>query len=227
MSESQHDVLLIEAGRLTTIGAWTRTVAHEINNPLLAILGLVEFVIEDVEDGTESQAFLELIQQNGLEIKDVVRRLLEFTHEPADEQAAVPMATLTAETVELARGLSPVACGSISEYYTDRSTTVHGNANQLKQVLLHLIRRGERTMLDGGVLRIDVSCQGRAVRVAVTARRERPEASKSPPAEQSELELGLAVARAIARAHGGELRLRDQPRGAELVLTLPAHETTD
>ena len=204
MSESQHDVLLIEAGRLTTIGAWTRTVAHEINNPLLAILGLVEFVIEDVEDGTESQAFLELIQQE--RSRDQGRRSqIARVHARAGGRASrrpdgdphrrdgrARPGTQPGGVRLDQRVLQPIGRRPSTETRTSSS-----RCSCTSSV------RGERTMLDGGVLRIDVSCQGRAVRVAVTARRERPEASKSPPAEQSELRARpRRRARDRARARG-------------------------
>ena len=220
-----EDAVLLEAGRLATIGTLTRTVAHEINNPLLAILGLVEFLRSDLEEGTEPHAFVELIHQNGLEIKRVVRAVLEFTREPAYEWGPVSLSRIAAETVELARGVSPIACAAIVENYAAGETPVRGNGNQLKQVLLHLIRHGERTMLDGGTVTLTTSRDTDSVSAVVSYECASRHTMESPPLERAEFQAGLAVSQAIARAHGGQLELRARASGKDFVLGLPTpHE---
>jgi len=216
--------LLLEAARLATIGTLTRTVAHEINNPLLAILGLIDFVLEEAEEGTEPHAYLELIQQNGLEIKHVVRTLLDFTREPSHERVAVSLAEVVADTVVLARGISPVSFAVLTEHHTSSDTVVHGNANQLKQLLLHLIRHGERAILDGGSVSVASARESDRVSVTVSDRGRRPIAADGPGSERVELDAGLAVAHAIARAHGGELETRGRADGTDFLLYLPAHQ---
>ena len=219
--ENPGDALLVEAGRLATIGTLTRTVAHEINNPLLAILGLVEFVRNDLEEGTEPYAFVELIHENGLEIKRVVGTLLDFTREPPHEWGAVSLSRVAAEAVEIARRISPVACAAITEDYATAETRVRGNANQLKHLLLHLVRHGERTMLAGGTLRSATSRESQLVSVVVSYVGPARDATETPPLERAEFEAGLAASHAIARAHGGELRLHERASGREFVLRLP------
>ncbi|HET7138379.1 MAG TPA: histidine kinase dimerization/phospho-acceptor domain-containing protein [Gaiellaceae bacterium] len=50
-----------------------QTLAHEINNPLFAILGLTELLLAEVEKGSRMQERLELIHDSALEIKEIVR----------------------------------------------------------------------------------------------------------------------------------------------------------
>jgi signal transduction histidine kinase len=50
-----------------------QTLAHEINNPLFAILGLTELLLAEVENGSRMQERLELIHDSALEIKEIVR----------------------------------------------------------------------------------------------------------------------------------------------------------
>ncbi|MGI9659674.1 MAG: sensor histidine kinase, partial [Gaiellaceae bacterium] len=221
--DSQPDEsLLLEAARLATIGTLTRTVAHEINNPLLAILGLIDFVLADAEKGTEPHAYLELIQQNGLEIKHVVGTLLEFTREPSNERVAVSLAEVAADTVVLARGISPVSFAALSESHSSSDTTVHANANQLKQLILHLIRHGERAILDGGSVVVTSARENDFVSVRVSDMGARPIPAEESRPEHAELDAGLAVAHAIARAHGGELRSSGRSDGTDFTLWLPA-----
>jgi signal transduction histidine kinase len=59
-------------GDSTTVNA-----AHDINNPLFAILALTEFLLRDAEPGSKTHQRLLLIQQNGREIKEIVKALAE------------------------------------------------------------------------------------------------------------------------------------------------------
>ena len=87
LTEKQRlDQQLIQSGKLAAIGELAAGVAHEINNPLFAILGLTEFLLKEAEDGSRARQRLELIQQTGLEIKEIVRALLDFARENAEER---------------------------------------------------------------------------------------------------------------------------------------------
>ena len=80
---------LVQSGKLAAIGELAAGVAHEINNPLFAILGLTEFLLKEAEPESKAQQRLELIQQTGLEIKEIVRALLDFARENAEERHVV------------------------------------------------------------------------------------------------------------------------------------------
>ena len=54
---------------------------HALNNPLFAILGHVEFALRDVEPGSATEERMRIIQRTGLEIKDILRGLLESSRE--------------------------------------------------------------------------------------------------------------------------------------------------
>ena len=67
----EYERQLVQSGRLAAIGELAAGVAHEINNPLFAILGLTEFLLKETEPGTLAHKRLELIQQSGVEIKEM------------------------------------------------------------------------------------------------------------------------------------------------------------
>jgi signal transduction histidine kinase len=50
---------------------------HQLNNPLFAILGHVEFALRDAEPGSATEERLRIIQRTGLEIKQILRDLVE------------------------------------------------------------------------------------------------------------------------------------------------------
>ena len=72
---------LARLGTLLALGKLAPSVIHEINNPLFAILGLLEFLLAEAEPGSKAEQRLLLMQQSGLEIKSIVRTILDFSRE--------------------------------------------------------------------------------------------------------------------------------------------------
>jgi signal transduction histidine kinase len=52
-------------------------VAHELNNPLFAIMGVVELLLREAEPGTQTYARLKLIERTSIEMRDRIRSLLD------------------------------------------------------------------------------------------------------------------------------------------------------
>src|SRR4029450_5022781 len=76
---------LLEAGRLSTLGELVRGGAHEINNPLFGMLGLVDLCVAALEPGSPEHDRLLLVKQSGLEIKQLSHALLRFVRAEPDD----------------------------------------------------------------------------------------------------------------------------------------------
>ena len=228
---------LVQRGKYAALGELAAGVAHEINNPLFAILSMVEFLLEDAEPGTKAHKRLALIQQTGLEIKEIVRALLEFARERADEHLLLSLEEITRKTVELVRRTSLVKDVEIVERYDAGPTLVRGSAGQLKQILLALVTNAQHAVSPGGVITLELSRENGRVSVTVT--------DTGPGIEEALLlrifepffttkralggtGLGLSVSLGIAKMHGGELIVASPPGGgASFTLELPAAQEGD
>jgi PAS domain S-box-containing protein len=222
---------LVQSSKLASIGELAAGVAHEINNPLFAILGLVEFLLKDAEPGTKAHERLILVQQTGLEIKDIVRALLDFARERSDEFAPVPLELVVRQTLDLVRKTSAKKGIEIVERYADEELTVNASANQLKQVVLNLVTNAQHAMPDGGRIVVEVAGDGEGATASVT--------DSGPGIPAAVLEkifdpffttkrdiggtgLGLSVSLGIAQMHGGDLGVvSEEGRGASFTLRLP------
>lgn len=75
---------LVQAERVATVGRTAATMAHEINNPLTGILGYMELLLGQLEQGPvppeEVRATLLRVRQDALQIRDVLSRLRDVTH---------------------------------------------------------------------------------------------------------------------------------------------------
>jgi two-component system NtrC family sensor kinase len=226
---------LVQSGKLAAIGELASGVAHEVNNPLFAILGLVEFLLKDAEPGTKAHDRLQLIQSTALEIKEIVRSLLDFARESSDETAVVALDDVIRETITLVRRTTAGHGVELVERYGEGPFHVDGSPNQLKQVFLNLIANARQAMPDGGTITISVSASGDAVEavVADTGVGIEPEHMQrifepfySTKRGAGGTGLGLSVSVGIAESHGGSLTAVSTPgEGAAFMLRLPRHGT--
>jgi two-component system NtrC family sensor kinase len=222
---------LVQSGKLAAIGELAAGVAHEINNPLFAILGLTEFLLKEAQPGSKALQRLELIQQTGLEIKEIVRALLDFARENAEDRHVVPLEDVVQATVDLVRRTNAHKGVELVDVYDASGAPVTASPNQLKQIFLNLIANARQAMPNGGTVKVDVHQEGDWVIASVT--------DDGPGIEPAILErifepffttkrhtggtgLGLSVSLGIAEAHGGSLTASSEPgRGATFTLRLP------
>jgi PAS domain S-box-containing protein len=222
---------LVQSGKLAAIGELAAGVAHEINNPLFAILGLTEFLLKDAEPGSKPHQRLELIQQTGLEIKEIVRALLDFARENAEERHVVALEDVIRSTVDLVRRTNAHKGVELVDTYDDSLALVSASPNQLKQIALNLIANARQAMPNGGTVNVDVRRDGDWAVASV---------SDDGPGVPADLldrifepffttkrqtggtGLGLSVSLGIAEAHGGNLTVTSTPgRGSTFTLRLP------
>jgi two-component system NtrC family sensor kinase len=225
---------LVQSGKLAAIGELAAGVAHEINNPLLAILGLTEFLLLETEAGSKQHERLELIQQTGLEIKEIVRALLDFAREHPSTQRVVALESLVRMTIDLVRRTNAHKGIELVEAYRSDGACVRASGDQLEQVVLNLVANARQAMPNGGVLHVEVSRDDGHVELSVAD--EGPGISAdlqerifepffTTRRDTGGTGLGLAVSLGIAEAHGGSLTVDSEPgHGATFTLRLPVVE---
>ena len=222
---------LVQSTKLAAIAELAAGIDHEINNPLFAILGLTEFLLKEAEPASKPQQRLELIQQTGLEIKEIVRALLDFARENAEERHVVPLEDVVQATVDLVRRTNAHKGVELLDSYDTSRALVKASPNQLKQIFLNLIANARQAMPNGGTVRIDVRADGDWVAASVS--------DDGPGIEPDVLErifepffttrrstggtgLGLSVSLGIAESHGGSLTASSEARdGSAFTLPLP------
>jgi PAS domain S-box-containing protein len=225
------DMQLVQSGKLAAIGELAAGVAHEINNPLFAILGLTEFLLKEAEPESKARQRLELIQQTGLEIKEIVRALLDFARENAEERLVVPLEDVVRSTVDLVRRTNAHKGVELIDSYDGSGALVHVSPNQIKQVFLNLFANARQAMPQGGTVRVDVRVEGDRAVASVS--------DDGPGIEPESLGrifepfyttkratggtgLGLSVSLGIAESHAGSLTaLSAVGKGSTFTLSLP------
>jgi two-component system, NtrC family, sensor kinase len=220
----EHQAQLVQSEKLAGIGRLAAGVAHEINNPLGVILGYVQLLRRRAEGGLAED--LGVVEEEALRAKEIVEGLLDLAR---PQRGRVEPVALRALADEVVRRLAEARQTEGVAVRVDGAATAEGDAQRLRQVLLNLVRNGAEAAGVGGTVTLRIAEAGDAALVAVSdtgrgldpAVRDRlfePFLTTKPKGTG----LGLAVSRAIARAHGGDIEADAAPEGgAQFTLRLP------
>ena len=226
---------LIQAEKLAAMGHMLAGVAHELNNPLTAILGVTELLRERVglEDSAKRQ--LELTHRQARRAARIVQNLLEFSRPASPQKKPVDLNSLIERTLQLHEHSLRRNCVAVDFRPQPELPGVIGDGNQLIQVLLNLVSNAEqaiREVRDNG--RIQIRLAQANGRVSVTVQDDgvgiKAEAlprlfdpfytTKRPGGGTG---LGLSICMSIAREHGGTIEAEALPAGGSaFTLYLPA-----
>lgn len=146
----------VQSEKLASLGQLAAGAAHEINNPLTAILGYADVLIAESGSGTRPRTIGEKIRDQARRTKDLVTNLLSFARQVPAEKQLLDLNTVLSGAVQL-RNLD-LREKNIRVELENRTVlpAVRGDPNQLLQVFYHLISNAVDAMdtTGGGVLLI-------------------------------------------------------------------------
>ena len=144
------------ADRLTAISRISSGVAHEVKNPLNAILLHVEVARSKLSRGdTDVGEQMEIIAREILRLDRVVRTFLDFTRPVELQLETVPMQELVGEIVELAQPQTAAANIQVSAKLEIEGVDVRVDRDLLKQAVLNVVVNAMQAMPQGGELRFE------------------------------------------------------------------------
>jgi signal transduction histidine kinase len=228
--------------RVATMGELTASLAHEINQPLTAILSNAQAAqrLLSAEDYNrdEIREILADIADDDQRAGEVIRRMRTLLRKGESNLAELDVNELVGEVIGLVRAEMILQHVSLALDLSPRRLLIHGDRVQLQQVLLNLMVNALDAMKEstGGdhrmIVRTQVIAHDRSVEISVQDNGvgmpdEKLDEIFEPfyTTKQRGLGLGLSICRSIVQTHGGNIGFRNNSgRGATFWFTLPVLE---
>ncbi|MEG4986371.1 ATP-binding protein [Microcoleus sp. BR0-C5] len=195
--------------------------AHELKTPLAILQGQLERALHQVESGSEVQQTLSNLLDEVRRLSEITRKLLLLSHADAGRMGLhLVKVNLSALLSEIAEDMELLAPHLDVQMAIAPNLYIKGDRDLLLQVLQNLVGNAIKYNLPKGWLRLQANCQGKRVIVKIVnsshdislserdrifERFHRGDSTAIQKIEGSG--LGLSLAREIARAHGGDIKL--------------------
>lgn len=225
---------LVHAEKMAAVGQLVSGVAHEVNNPLTAILGFADLLMENEDLPESARKDMRVILQEAQRTKQIVQNLLSFARQMPPQRRPVELNSILRRTVQL-RSYDFQSHGvEVVEDLDQQLPFVIGDSQQLQQVFLNIMNNAYDAVKDTGrPPRIEVKTAQRGTTVEVTFRDNGhgikfPERIFDPFFTTKEVGkgtgLGLSICYGIVREHAGEILCHNNTgvEGASFVVRFPA-----
>lgn len=152
LKQSQQEV--IQSEKLASVGLLAAGLAHEIGNPLSAILGYVGMLQQGVEDPDEREEYLRRVEKEIYRIHRIVRDLQEYSRPVHLEVRLVDLAKIVRDTVRLVSAQRDFREISFELDLAQGLPLVRADEGQLQQVLVNLFLNGRDALNGRGRMRV-------------------------------------------------------------------------
>jgi PAS domain S-box-containing protein len=225
---------LVHAEKMAAVGQLVSGVAHEVNNPLTAILGFADLLLENPDLPATALKDLRVILQEAQRTKQIVQNLLSFARQMPPQRNPVQLNLILRRTIQL-RSYDFNSHGvEIIEHLDEGLPDVIGDAHQLQQVFLNILNNAYDAVHEvGRPARIEIISTrvGDAVEVSFSDNGygiSHPDRIFDPFFTTKEVGkgtgLGLSICYGIVKEHGGEILCHNNTDGpgATFIVRFPA-----
>jgi two-component system NtrC family sensor kinase len=217
---------LLQSEKMSAVGQLVSGVAHELNNPLTAIMGYTQ-LLESEKSESVIQEFIQKLHKQAYRAHKIVQNLLSFARQHKPQRIYVDLRNVMEETIALRDYELKASRISVERDFQASLPSVMADPHQLEQVYLNIINNSTDSMLEnsnGGVLRIRIYSEKGQV---VSELRDSGPGMTDPKRVFDPFYttkgvgkgtgLGLSICYGIVKEHGGEISAFNHPQGGAVV----------
>ncbi len=223
---------LLQSEKMAAVGQLISGVAHELNNPLTAILGYSQLLQSQEFPENRRADYIDKLYKQARRTHHIVQSLLSFARQHKPERVAVEINKIVDDTLILREYDMKVANIVVHRELDPNLPSTAGDVHQLQQVFLNILNNavdavGERKNEQPEIwIRTKQSVDGISIEFT----------NNGPPLQNPHrifdpfyttkpvgkgTGLGLSICYGIVKEHSGEIQARNSPRGVTFTVTLP------
>ncbi len=229
---------LVQSEKMAAVGTLSAGLAHEVKNPLSAVLGYAQLAKRKLSQPDVIKKHLDIIENETRRCNEIIGNLMQFSRQEKGEFTDVAINEVVEKSVGIVDHQLGLKNVHVNMKLAPDIPEIIGNSNQLQQVLMNLAINAQQAMEpDGGTVDIatyfdndnvyiSVSDTGPGISEEVVEKIFEPFFTTKAAGEGTG--LGLSVTYGIIRDHKGDIRVeKADSGGARFVIALPLHITRE
>jgi PAS domain S-box-containing protein len=234
---------LAHVTRVTTLGELTASIAHEVNQPLAAVVANAEACLRWLDRGTPdldaARRSVKWVIDDGNRASEVIRRVRALAKKTSLEKVPLDVSDVAGETIALVQRDLINHRVSLRTEFAPALPTILGDRVQLQQVIINLVMNGVEAMQAVTDRPRELVIRSRQVEkqnvlvsvtdcgVGISAENADRLFNAFFTTKASGMGMGLSICRSIIEAHGGRLwATANAPHGATVQFILPVNADT-
>ncbi len=222
---------LLQSEKLAAMGRLTSQIAHELNNPIYGIMNTLELLKTEIPPESKRRRILELSLSETQRLAEMLRNMLSFSKPEEEKRKPIKMNELIEGILLVMERQMKESNIKVETYFDEGIPEVMASTNQMRQVMLNLIKNAKEAMPKGGTLTVRTSredskvlihIQDTGVGIPEELRDKIFEAFFTTKQKVKGVGLGLSVCYGIIKDHGGEIRVESKvDKGTTFTIHLP------
>jgi signal transduction histidine kinase len=219
---------LQQSQKMAAIGELSTYIAHEIRNPLFAIGGFANALIRTPSLDSAAREKARVILEESQRLDGILKSIINFARPSSQDITDMDAAAVLRQAVKMMALSDAGHSVIITENIAPGLPRARGNAEQLKQGLINILKNAQEAMPQGGSIEVSANARRHMIEISV-----RDTGSGIPREEQSKIfspfystkgkgaGLGLAMTKKYVEEMGGQLHLKSAPgQGTAMIIQL-------
>jgi signal transduction histidine kinase len=223
---------LIQTAKMATVGQFSAGIAHEINNPLGAIINYVRTTLANPEIKGQSKGYLELTLKGLFRIENIVKQILNYSGQQKFQLKTVNINQLIKDTIPFSQHKLSERKIELTLNLNNTLPDIMADSYQLQQVFINIIKNAIDALHVGGKLKIETSSNDKEIEIKFIdngegINEEELDRIFDPFYTAKEVGkgtgLGLFISYNIVQTHRGTINIKSKEgKGTTVIITFPA-----
>ena len=222
---------LLQSEKLAAMGRLTSQVAHELNNPIYGIMNTLELLKTEIPPENKRRRILELSLSEIQRLSEMLRNMLSFSKPEEEKRRPVKIDELIEGILLVMEKQMKESNIQVEASFDSDIPEVMASTNQMRQVMLNILKNAKEAMPKGGTLSVRTAREGNKILITTQdtgigipeeIRDKIFEAFFTTKQKVKGVGLGLSVCYGIIKDHGGEIKVEsEEGKGTTFTISLP------